>query len=77
MNTMKYNGYTAAIEYDDQDKLFVGRLSGIKDIVSFHGSSVSQLRARFREAVDGYIELSEQIGKSAQKPVPDNLGVAS
>ena len=77
MNMMTYNGYTAAIEYDDEDKIFVGRLSGIKDIVSFHGTNVSQLRARFREAVDGYIELSDKIGKPAQKPVPDNLGVAS
>ncbi len=29
---MKYKGYEAIIEYDEEDRLFVGRVINIKDI---------------------------------------------
>lgn len=35
MNRMKYRGYTARIEFDEVDRIFVGHLAGIKDIVGF------------------------------------------
>jgi len=37
MNAMKYKGYAARIEYDAHDRIFVGHLVGIRDIVGFHG----------------------------------------
>ncbi len=43
MNIMKYNRYIARIEYDEEDRIFVGRLAGIEDIVSFHGATVDEL----------------------------------
>ena len=45
MNTMTHKGYTARVEYDKRDNLFVGRILGIRTIVSFHGETVAQLRA--------------------------------
>ena len=51
MNMMKYKGYVARIEFDEDDRIFVGRLAGIDDIVSFHGTNVDELEAAFHEAV--------------------------
>lgn len=73
MNSMTYNGYTARIEYDDDDGIFVGHLAGIRDIVSFHGSSVNELRKYFREAVDHYLAVCEERGEPPQKPYSGNL----
>ena len=47
MNRMKYRGYAARIEFDEVDRIFVGHLAGIKDIVGFHGTTVER-RARKR-----------------------------
>ena len=55
MNTMFYKGYSARIDFDDEDRIFVGHLAGIRDIVGFHGSSVDDLEAAFHEAVDDYL----------------------
>jgi predicted HicB family RNase H-like nuclease len=52
MNTMNYKGYTAQIEFDGLDNIFVGRVLGLESIVSFHGESVIELRERFKAAVD-------------------------
>lgn len=66
-NTMTHQGYAARIEYDDDDGIFVGRIAGIRDGVSFHADTVAELRAAFHEAVEDYIETCARIGKEPQK----------
>ena len=52
MNAMQYKGYAARVEYDAEDRIFVGHVAGLRDIVGFHGSSVEELEASFHEALD-------------------------
>jgi len=72
-NTMTYKGYTARIDYDDRDSIFVGRLLGLKDIVGFHAESVSELRGAFEEAVDDYIASCAKLGKTPQRTASGRL----
>lgn len=60
MNAMQYRAYFARAEFDDADRIFVGRLAGIKDIVGFHGTTVGELEQAFRESVDAYAAVSEE-----------------
>lgn len=73
MNVMTYKGYTARIEYDDADRIFVGRLTGIRDIVGFHASTVDALQAAFHESVDDYCEACVKLGQTPQKPASGKL----
>ena len=73
MNRMTYNGYTARIEYDDDDGIFVGHLAVIRDIVSFHGSTVNELRDYFHEAADHYLAVCDERGEQPQKHYSGNL----
>lgn len=75
MNVMNYKGYAARIDYSDEDGLFVGHLAGIRDIVGFHGESVSELRAAFEEAVDDYLDTCTKLGKEPQKPYSGKLSL--
>jgi len=49
---MKYKGYVAHIEYEEENRIFVGHLAGIKDIVGFHGTTVNELKSSFHESVN-------------------------
>ena len=60
MNTTQYRGYFAYVEFDDADCIFVSHLTGIKDIVGFHGTTVGELEQAFRESVDAYAAISEE-----------------
>lgn len=73
MNKMKYKGYTAHIDYDDRDGIFVGRLLGITDIIGFHADTVADLKRAFEESVDHYLESCAQLGKAPQKPASGQL----
>ena len=68
MNTMTYKGYSARIDYDDEDGIFTGQIAGIRDGVGFHADNVEALRKAFHEAVEDYIETCARIGKHPQKP---------
>lgn len=64
---MSYKGYSARVEYDDEDGIFVGRIAGIRDGVGFHADSVAELREAFHDAVEDYLETCASIGKEPQK----------
>jgi len=68
MNTMRYNGYSARVEFDANDRLLVGHIAGIKDIVGFHGASVDELEAAFHEAVDDYLAACKKLKQAPNKP---------
>lgn len=55
MNSMRHQGYTARVECDERDHIFVGRILGIRAIISFHGQSVKELRKEFEHAIDDYL----------------------
>jgi predicted HicB family RNase H-like nuclease len=54
MNTMSHKGYTACIEYDERDNIFVGRVLGLRSIISFHGETVAELRHEFEQAIEDF-----------------------
>jgi len=73
MNTMKYKDYTARVEFDDRDNIFIGHILGIADVVGFHADNVGDLHKAFEEAVDDYIEACVSLGKKPEKPVSGKI----
>jgi len=68
MNTMSYKGYTARIEFDERDNVFVGRILGLRTMISFHGDTVAQLHAEFESAIDDYLNDCKEQGIKPEKP---------
>jgi len=68
MNVLEYKGYSARVELDPEDELFVGHIASVNDVVGFHGSSIDEIKAAFHEAVDDYLETCRKAKKSPDKP---------
>ena len=68
MSVMRHKGYMARVEFDAEDEIFVGHLTGINDVIGFHADTVEGLKAAFHEAVDDYLATCEKLGKSPEKP---------
>lgn len=73
MKPMTYKGYAARIGYSDEDGLFIGRVVGIRDIITFHGDSVDEIRAAFQEAIDFYLETCAERGEKPNRPYSGKL----
>lgn len=55
---MKHKGYLGSVNYNDEDKIFYGRVEYIRSLISYEGHDVESLQNSFQEAVDDYIELA-------------------
>jgi len=73
MNTMNYQGYTSRIEFDERDNIFIGRVLGIRATISFHGETVAELQAAFKEAMDDYLQDCAERGLTPEKPASGKL----
>jgi predicted HicB family RNase H-like nuclease len=73
MNTMSHKGYTARIEFDDRDNIFVGRVLGLHTMISFHGEAVKELRAAFTSAIDEFLRDCKEQGVRPEKPASGKL----
>jgi predicted HicB family RNase H-like nuclease len=68
INSMSYKGYKASMTFDVEDKVIVGRVQEIDDIISFHGESVAEFEANFHAAIDDYIAASRELGSEPERP---------
>lgn len=66
-NHMKYNGFYGSVEFSNDDNIFFGRIVSINDRILFEGDSVVNLRESFHEAVDDYVEICANMGKSPER----------
>lgn len=73
MNTMSYKGYTARVDFDERDSIFVGRVLGLRDIISFEGSTVVKLRAEFEVAINDFLRDCADRGIAPEKPASGKI----
>ena len=65
---LQYKSYLGFIRYDDEEEVFRGRVIDIKDMVTFQGSSVEEIRREFQESIDDYVEFCTGLGQEPDKP---------
>jgi predicted HicB family RNase H-like nuclease len=68
MTTMTYSGYQAVIEFDDEAEVFHGEVAGLRDVITFQGKSVAELKKAFRDSVDDYLAFCRSRGEEPEKP---------
>jgi predicted HicB family RNase H-like nuclease len=75
LNTMQYRGYTAAIEYDGDDRIFIGDVIDLADTITFTGRTVDELETGFATAVDAYLDWCAERGKEAARPFSGRINL--
>ena len=68
INSMTYKGYAASMVFDAEDKIIVGRVQDIDDIISFHGESVAEFESNFHAAIEDYLAASKELGSAPERP---------
>lgn len=65
---MEYKGYIGKVEFDDAAGIFHGEVINTRDVITFQGHSVAQLKKAFRESVDDYLAFCASRGEEADRP---------
>ena len=75
MNTMTHRGYEARVEFDDEAGLFHGEVMNLRDVITFQGKSVAELKRAFAGSVADYLAFCKTRGEAAEKPCSGQFAV--
>jgi predicted HicB family RNase H-like nuclease len=70
---MKYKGYEGSITFDEDAEIFHGEVINTRDVITFEGRSVTELKRAFKESVEDYLQFCAKKGQRPEKPFSGNL----
>lgn len=65
---MEFKGYIGRVEFDDEAGLFHGEVVNTRDLITFQGATVDDLRKAFQESVKDYLAFCRERGEAPEKP---------
>jgi predicted HicB family RNase H-like nuclease len=72
---MEYKGYIAKVEFDDEAGVFFGEVINLRDVITFQGESVTELRLAFEESVEDYLAFCAERGEEPERPYSGKLSL--
>jgi predicted HicB family RNase H-like nuclease len=66
-NVLEFKDYTGSVEFSAKDNVFFGKIVGIRDAVTFEGSTVEELTKAFHESVNDYLDTCKKMGKDPRQ----------
>jgi len=74
-NYIEHKRYIGTVEFSAEDKVFVGKIQGINDLVTFEGTSVDELEKSFQDSVLDYLETCAALNKVPEKVFKGSFNV--
>jgi predicted HicB family RNase H-like nuclease len=68
MATLEYKGYVGVVEVDDEANLLHGQIVNTRDVITFQGRTVKELRKALEDSIEDYLEFCEERGEEPEKP---------
>ena len=65
---MEYKGYVGKVEFDNEAGTFHGEVVGTRDVITFQGRTVDELKVAFEESVDDYLAFCRERGEEPDRP---------
>jgi len=65
---MEYKGYLGHAEFDAEANIFHGEVINIRDVITFQGKSVDELRQAFQDSVKDYLAFCAERGEEPERP---------
>ncbi|NJO54056.1 MAG: type II toxin-antitoxin system HicB family antitoxin [Bacteroidales bacterium] len=68
MSVMRHEGFEAVVEYDEDASIFHGEVLNLRDVITFQGRSVDELKQAFADSVEDYQAFCRARGEEPEKP---------
>lgn len=70
---LTYKGYHGTVEIDDVAGLLHGEVMDLRDVITFQGQSVEELKQAFRDSIDDYLDFCKERSETPDKPFSGRL----
>ena len=65
---LKYKYYTGTVQFDDEAMIFHGEVIGLRDVITFRGTTSGEIKEEFERSIDGYLDWCKELGQEPEKP---------
>ena len=63
---LRHKDYTGYFEFDEENEFFHGEVMNIRDVITFQGDSIKQIKKAFIDSVEDYLAFCEESIKSPE-----------
>ena len=63
---LEYKGYIGTVEADGGN--FLGRVAGLRDVVTFEGGTFAEVEQAFRASIEDYLAFCAERGEAPDRP---------
>ena len=67
-NTIEYKGYVGHFRYEKGEEAFHGIVLGLRDVIHFQGTCLSELEQSLQDSVEDYLAWCAGEGVTPEKP---------
>jgi len=68
---LEYKGYVGTVEAEDGT--FAGRVTGLRDVITFEGETFAEVEQAFRDSIDDYLAFCAERGETPDRPYSGNI----
>src|SRR5262245_26621697 len=72
---LRYKGYIGHVEFDEEAEIFHGEVINTRDVITFQGSTVKELKKAFRDSVDDYLAFCEERNEEPERPFSGKFNI--
>ena len=70
---LKYKGYSGIVQFDDEAMIFHGEVIGLRDVITFRGTTPKEIKEEFERSIEGYLEWCKELGQEPERPFSGNI----
>ena len=70
---LNYKSYTGSIEISVEDGVLYGSVLDIKDVITFEGETIEEVKQAFQDSVDDYLNFCQETGQNPDRPFSGKL----
>lgn len=72
---LEHKGYRGRVEFDSEAGIFQGEILDTRDVITFQGKTVNEIKRAFRDSVEDYLEFCAERGEEPDKSFSGRLMV--
>jgi len=72
---MKYKDYIGHVTFDDEAELFHGEIINTRDVITFQGTTVDEVKKAFIDSIEDYLAFCAERGEEPEKPFSGRFNV--
>lgn len=70
---IEYKGYIGMVEFDPEIDSFHGTVINTNDVITFYGSSVTELRNEMKKSIEEYFQFCREHDRKPEEPFSGRL----